>query len=323
MDSGHNMYPSGDAVLESYRKMLRIRRFEETLLELKQAGEIPGSVHLCIGQEAIPVGACEVLREGDYVSATYRGHGWALSWGISPADLFAEILGRDSPLSGGRGASLYFSDVPSGFLGENSIVGAGAPIAAGAAFSCLREGRGQVSVVSFGDGTMNQGVVLETLNLASMLRLPLVVVCENNGYSEMTRIEDLIGTETLLERAIGLGLAGERVDGNDISSVTRALGSAVDRARSGGGPTFVEAMTARLVGHYSGDVQHYRPAGEIERARLVEPLARVRARLEGWAAPESVAAVEQAVESEMAEALAAARACPLPDPDTALEHVYV
>lgn len=309
-------------MLETYRRMLRIRRFEETLLKLKDAGEIPGSIHLCIGQEAIPVGACQALRGDDYLTTTYRGHGWALAHGVSPAAIFAEIMGRDSPLCGGRGASVYFSDVSSGFMGENSIVGAGVPIAAGAAHSCLREGRGRVSLVSFGDGTMNQGVVLETLNITAMMALPLVLVCENNGYSEMTPIDDLIGTETLVERAHGLGVPGERIDGNDPVTVRSAIGTAVERARSGGGPTLIEALTERLVGHYSGDVQHYRPAGEVERARLVEPLVRMRAQLSQVASSDAVALVEGNVEAEILDAVESARACPFPDPETALERIY-
>lgn len=290
---------------------------------LKEAGEVPGSIHLCIGQEAIPVGACQSLGPDDYVTTTYRGHGWALAHGVSPAAMFAEIMGRDSALCGGRGASVYFSDVPGRFIGENSIVGAGVPIAAGVAHSCLREGASRVSVVSFGDGTMNQGVVLETLNIAAMMSLPLIFVCENNGYSEMTRIGDLIATETLLERAHGLGVPGECIDGNDPARVTAAVDTAVDRARSGGGPTFIEATTERLVGHYSGDAQHYRPAGEVERARLVEPLARMRAELDRTVPREALAVVESAVETEILEAVESARSCPFPEPGTALEHVYV
>lgn len=310
-------------MLETYRRMLRIRRFEETLLRLKEDGEVPGSIHLCIGQEAIPVGSCQALDADDYLTTTYRGHGWALAHGVSPAAMFAEIMGRDSPLCGGRGASVYFSDVPGRFIGENSIVGAGVPIAAGVAHSCAREGGSRVSLVSFGDGTMNQGVVLETLNIAAMMSLPLIFICENNGYSEMTRIGDLIATETLVERAHGLGVPGERIDGNDPARVTAAVGAAVNRARNGGGPTFIEATTERLVGHYSGDVQHYRPSGEVERARRVEPLVRMRSQLDAVASSEAVALIESSVEAEILEAVEAARACPFPDPGTALEHVYV
>ncbi|MFI0796640.1 MULTISPECIES: thiamine pyrophosphate-dependent dehydrogenase E1 component subunit alpha [Micromonospora] len=307
---------------DDYRLMARIRRFEERLAALKDAGEIPGSIHLCNGQEAVPVGACRALRDGDHVTATYRGHGWAIARGVDLTGLFAEMMGRDSALCGGRAASPYLSDPGRWFVGENSIVGAGVPIATGAALSAQRTGSGAVSVVSIGDGAMNQGNVHEALNLAAVLDLPLVLVVENNVYSEMSRIEDMVRVRQLAERAAGYGLPGRVVDGNDPDAVAEAMAEAVDRAREGSGPSIVEAMTERLVGHYSGDVQHYRPAGEIAAAREREPLARIRR-----AADADLAARLDAVDAEVADeieaAVTAARAVPYPDPATAKEHVYV
>ncbi|RGC65900.1 Acetoin:2,6-dichlorophenolindophenol oxidoreductase subunit alpha [Micromonospora sp. MW-13] len=307
---------------EDYRLMARIRRFEERLAALKDAGEIPGSIHLCNGQEAVPVGACRALRDGDHVTATYRGHGWAIARGVDLTGLFAEMMGRDSALCGGRAASPYLSDPGRWFVGENSIVGAGVPIATGAALTAQRTGSGAVSVVSIGDGAMNQGNVHEALNLAAVLDLPLVLVVENNVYSEMSRIEDMVRVRQLAERAAGYGLPGRVVDGNDPDAVAEAVAEAVDRAREGSGPSIVEAMTERLVGHYSGDAQHYRPAGEIAAAREREPLARIRR-----AADAGLAARLDAIDAEVADeieaAVTAARAVSYPDPATAKEHVYV
>ncbi|MER7169386.1 thiamine pyrophosphate-dependent dehydrogenase E1 component subunit alpha [Micromonospora sp. NPDC000207] len=307
---------------DDYRAMARIRRFEERLAALKDDGEIPGSIHLCNGQEAIPVGAARALRDGDHVTATYRGHGWALARGVDMAGLFAEMMGRDSAVNGGRAASPYLSDPSRWFMGENSIVGAGVPIATGAALTAQRTGSGAVSVVTIGDGAMNQGNVHEAINLAAVLDLPLVVVVENNVYSEMSRIEDMVRIRQLAERAAGYGIPGRVVDGNDADAVADALTEAVTRAREGSGPSIVEAMTERLVGHYSGDVQHYRPAGEIASAREREPLARIRAAADAELTAR-LDAVDAEVEAEVEAAVTAAREVPYPDPATVKEHVYV
>ena len=308
--------------LDDYRLMARIRRFEERLTALKDAGEIPGSIHLCNGQEAVPVGACRALRDGDHVTATYRGHGWAIARGVDLTGLFAEMMGRDSALCGGRAASPYLSDPGRWFVGENSIVGAGVPIATGAALTAQRTGSGAVSVVTIGDGAMNQGNVHEALNLAAVLDLPLVLVVENNVYSEMSRISDMVRVRQLAERAAGYGLPGRVVDGNDPDAVAEAVTEAVDRAREGSGPSIVEAMTERLVGHYSGDAQHYRPTGEIAAAREREPLARIR-RAADADLTARLDAIDAEVSTEIETAVTAARAVPYPDPATAEEHVYV
>lgn len=308
-----------DEALEHYRQMRRIRRTEEVLTELKDKGDVPGSIHLCIGQEAIPVGAAISLTREDYVTATYRGHGWAVAIGVNPADIFAEAMGRRSRLNGGRASSPYFSDAAVNFLGENSIVGAGVPIACGAALSAARAGRGQVSVVSIGDGATNQGGVHEALNMAAVLRLPLIVVVENNVYSEMSRIQDMTRVARLAERAAAYGMPGVTVDGNDVAVVATSVREAVERGRVGGGPSIVEAMTQRLVGHYSGDVQHYRPTGEIENARTDEPLVRLRAAAETTAAYDRI---DGEVNEEIARAVDTAYATHVPDPSTLMEHLY-
>lgn len=307
---------------DTFRKLLNIRLFEERTMELKSAGEIPGSVHLCNGQEAIPVGVLSVLNDDDLVGATYRGHGWALARGVSRVQLFAEMMGRDSSLNGGRGGSPFFSSLQDGFLGENSIVGAGVPIAAGAALTAKTKNTGQVVVTSIGDGAINQGVVPEAMNLAAVLDLPLVIVVENNVYSEMSPIKDMIRNESLIERAPVYGLLGLSVDGNDADAVAGVAREAVDHARSGNGPVMIEAHTARLVGHYSGDVQHYRPAGDLQRAAEDEPIARLRARADAELTAR-FDAIERELRAQIEADVESARAIPEPNPTTAREHVYV
>lgn len=308
---------------EDYRAMARIRAFEERAMALKSAGEIPGSIHLCDGQEAIPVGACRALEPRDALTVTYRGHGWAIARGVSLVDLFAELFGRDSRLNGGRAGSPFFSSPEHGLLGENSIVGGGVPMAVGAALAGRYDDSGAVSLVSIGDGALNQGAVHEALNFAAVFSLPLVVVVENNRYSEMTPITAMVRVEPLSQRAGAYGMAGCTVDGNDVAVIETAVRDAVGRARSGAGPQMIEAMTERLVGHYSGDLQQYRPAGEVDAARTREPLARLRASAQADdAASAMLARIDREVSDEIDAAVAAARAIGFPDPASARDHVY-
>lgn len=303
---------------DAYRRIRLIRRFEERLVGLKADGAIQGSMHLCCGQEAIPVGACAALEERDALTVTYRGHGWAIARGLPLAQLFAELQGRESTLSGGRGGSPYFCSAAHGFLGENSIVGAGVPIAMGAALASQFDGSGSISLVAIGDGALNQGATHEALNMAGTFRLPFVVVVENNVYSELTPIRAMIATDTLVERAPIYGMAAAVVDGNDPTAVEQAVTEAVGRARSGGGPTLIEAHTERLVGHYDLDPQHYRPQGEIDDALTREPLVRLRAAID----PGEADHLDVDVERELDEALAASTAVPFPDPSTVRDHLY-
>ncbi|WP_328623742.1 thiamine pyrophosphate-dependent dehydrogenase E1 component subunit alpha [Streptomyces sp. NBC_00353] len=303
--------------------MQRIRSFEEKTRELSLARQIIGSVHLSIGQEAIPVGACAVLQPQDAVFATYRGHGWALARGVPLAPSFAELLGRSTGLNGGRGGSPYFSAPQYGFFGENSIVGAGAPIAVGAALAARYDGSGRVAVVSFGDGATNQGAMHEAMNFAAAFSLPVVFVCENNTYSELTPIAEMVGEPELWRRAAGYGMPGSRIDGNSVTTVRDAMAAAVDRARAGEGPSFIEAMTERLVGHYIGDVEHYRPAGEVASAWQREPIGRLERELVAQGVTEAVcrAAVQQAAD-EVERAVAEALAAPLASAEDVKEHLY-
>jgi TPP-dependent pyruvate/acetoin dehydrogenase alpha subunit len=311
-------------LLQHYRRMLLIRRFEERVAELHQQKHILGSVHLCNGQEAIAVGTCAALElDRDRVFPTYRGHGWTLSCGVPVGLLFAELLGREAGLNGGRGGSAYHTAPDYGMYGENSIVGAGAPIACGAALAAQYDSSGRVCVAVLGDGAMNQGAVHEAMNFASIRSLPVVFVIENNRYSELTPIADMVRISRLSARASAYGITGLRIDGNDVETVAATMRQVVAKARAGEGPLVVEAMTERIVGHYIGDAQHYRQPGEVEDAMEREPLVRTRARLiEEGAGEEWLIALEEEVAGEIATASEMALAAPMADASTVRDHLY-
>lgn len=297
------------------RSMAVIRAVEEQILSALQEGLFAGSTHLCIGQEAVPVGMCAGTDSADPVIATYRGHGWALAKGVPPVALFAEVLGRDSDLNGGRGGSAYLSAPQYGFFGENSIVGAGLPIALGLGIACKHSGGSQVPIVSIGDGAMNQGNVHESLNMASVMNIPILVVVENNGYSEMTP-SDALTAVTASVRARAYGMDTITVDGNDPEAVRACAAEARAQALGNQAPVLIEAMTHRLGGHYSGDVQAYRPAGELEAKRRGDPLLRLAASL---GEVEAAALVSDA-QAEVSSAFEAALAVPFPT--EARSHVF-
>jgi pyruvate dehydrogenase E1 component alpha subunit len=257
------------------------------------------------------------------VFATYRGHGWAVACGLPVPALFAELAGRVGGPNDGRGGSAYFTAPEVGFLGENSIVGAGVPIAMGAALAARFDDSNRVAIAVIGDGATNQGGVHETMNMAAAMRLPLVIVCENNRYSELTRIADMVAEPVLAARAAGYGIPGVRVDGNDPFAVREVARAAIDRARAGEGPTFIEAATQRLTGHYIGDAEAYREPGELEAAREDEPLARIRRRLVGlgWD-DDAIAGLEAPVRAEVEAAEREVETLPFVDPSTVREHLY-
>jgi len=309
--------------VDAYTSMLRIRLTEEEVMRLRLAGTVVGSVHLEIGQEAIPVGVVGARRAGDAVFSTYRGHGWALACGLPVISLLAEVAGRVGGPSGGRGGSAYFSAPEVGFYGENSIVGAGAPIAVGAALASRFDGSGRVAITAFGDGAMNQGAVHESMNMASAMKLPVVFVCENNGYSELTRIAAMVADPVLSHRAAAYGMPGIRVDGNDAFAVRAVAREAIERARAGEGPTLIEAMTQRIVGHYIGDAETYREPGELEAARADEPLERMRRQMAEQGLDEAaIATIEATVRHEVEQAGQQLETLPVVDPATVREHLY-
>jgi 2-oxoisovalerate dehydrogenase E1 component len=309
--------------LDYFRLMLRIRLFEERCRDLREEGLVAGSIHLSAGQEAIPAGAAPVLRDEDRVVATYRGHGWAIAAGVPLGELLAEVCQRANGVNGGRGGSAYLMSPRNRLIGENSIVGAGVPIAAGVALAHeLRESDGIV-IVSIGDGATSQGAMHEGVVFAASRSLPLVIVCENNGWSEMTAIDTVVPFPDLAQRAVGYGIPGVTVDGNDPAAVGEAIENAAARARGRGGPTFVECKTARLWGHYNADVEHYRPKADKESAAAADPIPRLRAALlaSGEAEERELEELEAAVRAEIDTAEAFARDGALPDPATARDHV--
>jgi TPP-dependent pyruvate/acetoin dehydrogenase alpha subunit len=309
--------------LDDLHAMWRIRALEEKIRDMRLSGAIVGSVHLANGQESVAVATCGELRAVDAVYATYRGHGWALARGVPARGIIAELLGRSTGVNGGRGGSAHFSAPEFGFHGENSIVGAGAPIAVGAALAARYDGSGRIAVTVFGDGAMNQGAVSEAMNFAAAFRLGVVFICENNRYSELTPINDMVANPDLSQRATALGIPAVRIDGNDLAQVRTAVKLSLEAAISGRGPSFIEAHTQRIVGHYIGDAEQYRPAGELEADAQVEPIARLRRELASAGATEAqLDRCEQRAREEMDTAAAAALADPLVAPETAGEHLY-
>lgn len=300
-----------------YQQMVLIRLIEEELFQAVNDGRLTGSTHLCIGQEAVPVGACAALGADDPVIATYRGHGWALARGVPPEQLVGEIFGRDSELNGGRGGSAYLSAPQYGFYGENSIVGAGVPMALGLAIACARIHSDRMPLVSIGDGAMNQGNVHESLNMASVLNLPMIIVVENNGYVEMTPSDELTAVPAA-RRAEAYRIAAHEVDGNDPEAVRQVVSDARSEALATSRPVLVEAHTRRLGGHYSGDAQRYRPAGELEAWKLTDPLVQARQKLS-----DDVAALcEAGAAAALVATVAFAEQMPLPDPAEVMSHVF-
>ena len=309
------------ANLESlYRTMLTIRRFEERVVDLVNADEIAGVTHEYVGQEAVATGVCAALRPDDVITSTHRGHGHLIAKGADVGRMTAELMGRVDGLNRGRGGSMHVADLGLGIYGANGIVAAGAPIAAGAAWVFSVDGSQRVAVTFFGDGGANQGVLHETMNAAALWRLPLVFVCENNGYA-VTLSQERSTAGSVVERAAAYGIAAEPVDGMDVEAVLEAAGRAVGRARTGGGPSFLEYRTYRFVGHHTAERTmklEYRTADEIERWRARDPIALAAARLE----PAERDRVHAEVEALLEQAVAFARESPRPDPASALDFVY-
>jgi TPP-dependent pyruvate/acetoin dehydrogenase alpha subunit len=304
-----------------YQRMLLIRRAEERLGVEFAAGNIPGAVHLYIGQEAVAVAVCAHLTDADAITSTHRGHGHFLAKGGDLDAMFAEIWGKAEGVCRGMGGSMHVADVSKGILGANGIVAGGLAIAAGAALGAQLDGDGKVAVCFFGDGAANQGVLTETLNLATVWALPLVFVCENNQFSEFTPSRDVTAGR-LGDRAAAFGIPVRSVDGNDVEAVWSATGDAVERARAGGGPSFLEAHTYRIHGHMEREkfilgAGSYRDEAEIEAWRGRDPIERLGARLvaDGVADAAELARLDDEVLGRVEAAVVAAAAGTPPDPE--------
>ncbi len=259
--------------LDAYGTMWRIRLFEEAVEDLYGRGMMHGTMHLSIGQEAVPTGACAALRDGDQITSTHRGHGHCIAKGADLGRSMAELLARDNGYCRGRGGSMHIADVATGNLGANGIVAGGPPIAAGAALSNQLRGTDQVCLCFHGDGAVGEGAWHEALTLASMWSLPVVFICENNKYGMSMSSEKAFKVERMSDKAAGYGVPGETVDGNDVEAVFEAVSRAVARARAGDGPTFIEALTYRWRGHSKSDKNLYRTRDEIAQWRADDPIA--------------------------------------------------
>lgn len=319
--------PASDApdfMLDLYRRMVTIRETEQKVLSLFAQGRMPGFIHSYIGEEATAVGVCTALERDDQITSTHRGHGHILAKGGDVQRFMAEIFGRATGYCGGKGGSMHIADFDIGILGANGVVGGGIPIAAGAACSSVLLGSQRVSVAFFGDGAANIGVFHESLNLAAIWDLPVIFVCENNGYADFIPAHEAMRVEHVSDRAAAYGMAGEYVDGNDVLAVLETTRRAVDRARSGRGPTLIEAVTYRWRGHFEGDPQPYRTREEVERWQKKDPIPRFRQVLvdRGLLDDEADAALRGEVAAEIAEAVRFAEASPVPEPAAALRDVY-
>ena len=307
-------------IADLYRSMRLIRGFEELVLDLVKRGEVVGGTHSYIGQEAVAAGVCAALRPDDLITSTHRGHGHVLAKGAEPRRVLAELLGRRDGLNRGRGGSMHAADLGKGILGANGIVGAGAPIAAGAAWAERRSGSDRVAVTFFGDGALNQGVLLETLNLAAIWQLPVLFVCENNGYATTLPARTAVAGSAV-SRAQAFGIHAESVDGMSVEAVREAAAACVAHARSGAGPAFLECRTYRFEGHHTIERRFrlsYRTPEEVAQWRARDPLLIAAADL----TDEEREHVDAEVEAELAEALAFAQASPPPDPANASRYLY-
>jgi TPP-dependent pyruvate/acetoin dehydrogenase alpha subunit len=300
-------------LLERYGRMLLIRHFENEIHRLFLRGEVHGTTHLYAGQEAVAVGVCSVLTRGDWIAGTYRGHGHCLAAGTDPERLVAEMLGRATGVCGGRAGSMNVVDLEHGMIGCFGIVGGSIAAATGAAMSARRTGN--VAVAFFGDGATNQAYFHECLNFAAAAGLPAVFVCENNFYGEFTPMQTVTAGKDIAGRAAAYGIPSAVIDGNDLWAVMEAAGVAVERARSGGGPTLLEMQTYRHYGHSKSDPATYRPKEEVERWLARDPLKLARERLLSLGVDEDeIAEIEADVRAGLDRAVEAALAAPYPAP---------
>ena len=311
-------------LLEMFETMMRIRLFEERVTLEYQRGDMPGFVHTYIGAEAVATGICAHLSDDDLIASTHRGHGHCLAKGCSIAGMLAELYGRQTGLCKGRGGSMHIADFEIGMLGANAIVGGSIGLATGGAFAQQVKGTSNVSVSFFGDGGAGQGILYESMNLASIWKLPVIYVCENNGWAESTPASYSQSVEDLSRRADGFGIPGHVVDGADACAVHEVAGEAIERARRGEGPSFIEAKIPRISAHYVGDTQKYRNEDDLEAARNRDPLQRFRSELEaaGVLTEAAVEGIRAAIVEELDHGVAAAKADPWPAAAGVTDHVY-
>jgi len=310
--------------LDLYRMMARIRAFEETALYESGRGNLYGALHVCIGQEAIPAGVSPLLRPGDFVTSTHRGHGHALAKGANPERMMAELFGRADGICRGKGGSQHIADFSVGMLGANGIVGAGFGIGAGAALRIRQSGRDDVSVIFFGDGAVARGTLHEVVNICVLWKLPVLFLCEHNEYAQWVPAAENFCVENIADFMAGYGLPSRQIDGTDVLAVHDCAAGMIADMRAGGGPAFIEARAHRFHGHTSTDVQVYRTRARIAELReTADPLQLFRAAsaAAGVLTEADTAPMDEAATAEMRAAAAAALAGPWPEPAEAMEDV--
>jgi acetoin:2,6-dichlorophenolindophenol oxidoreductase subunit alpha len=305
-----------------YRTMVRIRAFEETALDAHKAGEIPGPLHVSIGQEAVAAGVCANLRKDDRITSNHRGHGHAIAKGADPKRMMAELYGRANGYCRGKGGSMHIADFSVGMLGANGVVAGGIPIAVGAAQGLKMQGSDAIVTCMFGDGAVNRGPFLEGLNWAVLYRLPVLFVCEDNGVAAFTRADSVTAGPGVTERAKAIGVAAITVDGNNAMAVDDAAQAAVAAVRRGDGPHLLHVRTYRITGHTSTDAAAWRPKDEVDEARSRDPIARLGAVLaERDVGPSDLGKMIEDAKTEMATARQEANAAPWPNAAVAFEDV--
>jgi acetoin:2,6-dichlorophenolindophenol oxidoreductase subunit alpha len=311
-------------IREALRLMLTIRHFDERALALYRAGEMRGTTHPYIGMEAVGVGVMQALQPDDYVTSTHRGHGHTIAKGGEPRRMMAELLGKATGYSGGKGGSMHIADMDKHMLGANGIVGGGMGLATGAALTAKLQNTGSVAICFFGDGALEQGILHETTNLAAIWKLPVVFVCENNQYAMSARSDWSIAGGDPAKRAAGYGIPGVTVDGMDMFAVNAQASEFVARARRGEGPAYLVANTYRFHGHHAGDPLNYREKEEVERWRLQDPIERVKqaAVEQGVMRADEIEALEHQIEQLVDEAVEFARNSPDPTPDQLMTDIY-
>ena len=311
-------------LLRIYRTMLKIRMFEERVAREFRKGDMPGFVHSYIGAEAVSTGICMHLNDDDYISSTHRGHGHCIAKGCTFKDMLAELYGRETGLCKGRGGSMHIADFARGMLGANAIVGGGIALAAGGALAIQTRGEKGVAVTFFGDGACNQGILHETMNLASIWKLPLIFVCENNDWAESTPVSYSTSVTNISARASAYGFPGLTVDAADAIAVYQAAKEAVIRARNEQGPTLIEAKIGRMIGHYLGDPEGYRSKELIEEAKSKDPLPPFESMLiqNEILGKEDLLKTRQEIEKKLDDAVNYAKISPLPNGSTVEAEVY-
>jgi pyruvate dehydrogenase E1 component alpha subunit len=304
--------------------MLEIRFFEEKVFDIYAQNLVPGTIHLYLGEEAVAVGVCNALRKDDYITSTHRGHGHCIAKGAELKRTMAEILGKKTGYCKGKGGSMHIADFKIGMLGATAVVGAGLPIAVGAGLSAKLRKTDQVVACFFGEGASNQGTFHESINMASIWKLPVIFVCENNLYAMGTRQSRVMAIENVADRAVAYGIPGVVVDGNDVLAVYEATQRAVERARKGEGPTLIECKTYRHKGHSRVDPAKYRPKEEVEEWLAKDPIKRFKEKLlqTNTLTEAEIQQIEKEVSDEIEEAVKFAMESPYPAPEEALEDVY-